>query len=164
MRCLAFDPGTKIIGWAVLENLHTKCVALNIVATGKLKGTNSDHKGTSDIRTLVEIYHPDFLAYEKAGSKKLNPVFKRIISNAIATFGIPCIGYTVPDIRDDLYDGAHAKGDTLYFLKERFPMLDDNISGHELDALSVGLYGLNMKTTGNDDGNPSPTDSADPGG
>ena len=144
MRVLAFDPGTKIIGWAALDNLNNKCIALNIVATGKLKGTNSDVKGTADIKGLVEIYHPDFLAYELAGQKKLNSVFKRIIKNAIEVFEIPCIGYTVPDIRDDLFDGKQKKSETIFILKDRIAMLKPDVSSHELDALSVAFYALNM--------------------
>jgi len=151
MRVLAFDPGTKVIGYAVLENLSTKCLAINIVATGKLKGTNSHDKGMKEIALLVSVYKPDFLAYEKAGENKLTPVFKRIIANAIQDFNIPCVGYTVPDIRDELFDGNQKKSDTSYTLKERITILKPDVSTHELDALSVALFALNMKLTVQED-------------
>jgi len=140
VKVLAFDPGQKKIGWGVLEQTESSIL---ILGSGKI----NEKKWNSEIPNLIEIYKPDCVAYEFTG-QFLNKIYTKILLEATTKFLIPAIGCKVHNVRQATYsDSEMTKSDTIQILKEKIYNIKDNISKDELDAISIGLFILDINLT-----------------
>jgi len=145
MKVLAFDPGEKAIGYAVVERFSNMVKTLNVVETGKFDITGANDRCQKEINKLLTLYAPDYVAFEKSGAF-LDSVYRKILEESCSKFLIPAMGCTVSDVREFLYDDKNmSKVQTNHIIRENILIFNKNISNDELDAISVGFYALRIK-------------------
>lgn len=148
MKVLSFDPGEVITGYAVLEMLNAK-TNMMFVETGKLNNSIKQNNFAKDLKRLLAIHSPDYVAFEQAGAF-LSKIYKNIIHISCGEYGIPVLGCTVQDVREFLFNDRHmskVESNILLknFLERTIFNLKSDITNHELDAIGIAFYTIQLR-------------------
>lgn len=152
MKVLSFDPGEVTTGYAILEMLNAK-TDMMFVKTGKLNGSIKQNNFAKDLKRLLAVHLPDYVAFEQTGAF-LSKIYNNIVHISCIEYGIPVLGCTVQDVREFLFDDRHmskAESNMLLksFLERTIFNLKSDISNHELDAVGIAFYTIQLQVRTN---------------
>lgn len=148
MKVLSFDPGQVTTGYAILEMLNTK-TNMMFVKTGKLNASLKQNNFAKDLKRLLAVHSPDYVAFEQTGAF-LSKIYNNIVHISCSEYGIPVLGCTVQDVRQFLFGDRHmskTESNILLknFLDKAILNLRSDISKHELDAVGIAFYAIQLQ-------------------
>jgi Holliday junction resolvasome RuvABC endonuclease subunit len=128
-RILAVDPGTRLMGVAVLED--PRLIYYGVKSFRDKRPADALIRATREsLEELIARYHPDILAYEKtfyvqSKNSALLQVQESEIRRVGKIAGLRIMGYSPTRVRSLLcQDGRATKQIVARVLAERFPELD----------------------------------------
>lgn len=124
---LALDPGLRDLGYAALRG--RSLVDAGVRTFRFVTGPHRHAAALLSVRELLGTLRPDILVFEVA-PRSSHPNFRalrrftRAVARLARAAGIPCVGYTVQEVRRTLLgNGWAGKRDVAVTLAARYPTL-----------------------------------------
>lgn len=152
-RILAIDPGTRFMGFAVLEGPELAYYAVKTIKDRRTPG-RIFHRAKEFLREFVKAYNPTVVAIEKPFVYQASAALVSVLADQLKTeaqrMGLHVYQYTPTTIRAYLCrSGAATKADVAKVVASLFPELNYYMNPmHEwtekyysnlFDAIAVGL-------------------------
>ena len=152
-RILAIDPGTRYMGFAVLEGQELVYYAIKTIKDRRTPG-RIFHRSKEFLREFIEAYNPDIVAIEKPFVYQISAAMVSALADELKRearrLGLPVYQYTPTAVRGFLCESeAATKADVAKILGGMFPELQHFLNPmHEwtekyysniFDAIAVGL-------------------------
>ncbi|MCL4477928.1 MAG: crossover junction endodeoxyribonuclease RuvC [Deltaproteobacteria bacterium] len=152
MIILGIDPGSNIMGWAVIEQINN---GYGYTSSGVINLKNVDSLQQSlksiywEIGRLIELYHPGAVAIETAFFSKNQRSAFIIVQSATAAMlaslnkSIPLYEYQPMMIKKALTGYGNATKDQVQFMVKRLLGLNGSFVLDASDAMAVAICHIN---------------------